>query len=73
MLAGGLIEDELPVDNYDDLTVSNVASAVQQLTDKPALTALLRYEQNHKDRAGAVAGIKENRLAALVEHGISQN
>ena len=54
------------VDNYDDLTVSEVASAVQQLTDTAALTALLRYEQNHKDRAGAVTAI-ENRLAALVE------
>jgi hypothetical protein len=64
VLAGGLIEDELPVDNYDDLTVGEVASAVQQLTDAAALTALLRYEQNHKDRAGAVTAI-ENRLSAL--------
>ena len=52
VLAGGLIEEELAVDNYDDLTVSDVASAVQQLTDTAALTALLRYEQNHKDRTG---------------------
>ena len=72
VLAGGLIEDELAVDNYDDLTVSDVASAVQKLSDTAALTALLRYEQNHKDRAGAVTGI-ENRLAALVERDISQN
>ena len=64
VLAGGLIEDELPVDNYDDLTVGEVASAVQQLTDAAPLTALLRYEQNHKDRAGAVTAI-ENRLSAL--------
>ena len=56
VLAGGLIEDELAVDNYDDLTVGEVASAVQRLTDTAALTALLRYEQNHKDRAGAVTG-----------------
>ena len=38
VLAGGLIEDELPVDNYDDLTVGEVASAVQRLTDAAALT-----------------------------------
>jgi hypothetical protein len=37
---------------------------VRQLTDKAALTALLRYERNHKDRAGAVTAI-ENRVAAL--------
>ena len=72
VLAGGLIEDELAVDNYDDLTVSDVASAVQKLSDTAALTALLRYEQNHKDRAGAVTAI-ENRLAALVEQDISRN
>ena len=72
VLAGGLTEDELAVDNYDDLTVSEVASAVQQLTDTAALTALLRYEQNHKDRAGAVTAI-ENRLAALAEQDVSRN
>ena len=72
VLAGGLIEDELPVDNYDDLTVSDVASAVQRLTDAAALTALLRYEQNHKDRAGAVTGI-ENRLSALAARTSSRN
>jgi hypothetical protein len=72
VLAGGLIEDELPVDNYDDLTVGEVASALQKLTDTPALTALVRYEQNHKDRAGAVTAI-ENRLSALAEQDISRN
>jgi len=72
VLAGGLTGDELAVDNYDDLTVGEVASAVQRLTDAAALTALLRYEQNHKDRAGAVTGI-ENRLAALTEQDISRN
>ncbi len=72
VLAGGLTGDELAVDNYDDLTVGEVASAVQQLTDTAALTALLRYEQNNKDRAGAVTVI-ENRLSALVEQNISRN
>ena len=66
VLAGGLTEDELSVDNYDDLTVSEVASAVQQLTHTAALTALLRYEQNNKDRAGAVTVI-ENRLSTFAK------
>ena len=72
VLAGGLIEDELPVDNYDDLTVGEVASAVQLLADAAALTALVRYEQNHKDRAGAMTAI-ENRLSALAAQDISRN
>ena len=62
------------VDDYDELTVGEVASAVQRLTDTAALTALLRYEQNHKDRAEAVVvyGI-ENRLSALAERDVSRN
>jgi hypothetical protein len=72
VLAGGLTEEELAVDNYDELTVGEVASALQQLSDTAALTALLRYEQNNKDRAGAVTAI-QNRLSALVEQNISRN
>ncbi|SPM36367.1 hypothetical protein MRAB57_4208 [Mycobacterium rhizamassiliense] len=64
VLAGGLSEDELPVDNYDDLTVGEVESEVQGLTDSGALASLLRYEQNHKDRAGASGAIK-NQLATV--------
>lgn len=63
VLAGGLSEDELPVDNYDDLTVGEVESEVQGLTDSGALATLLRYEQNHKDRAGASSVIKNQLLA----------
>jgi hypothetical protein len=62
--AGGLTEGELPVDDYDDLSVGEVEAEVQQLTDPAALAALLRYEHNHKDRAGATTAI-ENQLAAL--------
>jgi hypothetical protein len=62
--AGGLTEDEFPVDNYDNLSVGEVEAEVQQLTDPAALAALLRYEHNHKDRAGATTAI-EKQLAAL--------
>jgi hypothetical protein len=72
VLAGGLTKDEVAVDNHDAPPVSEVVSAVQKLTDKAALTALLALEQNHKDRAGAVTAI-ENRLAAPVEPDISRN
>ena len=47
VLVGGLTGDDPAVDNYDDLTVGEVASAVQRLADTAGLTALLRYEQNH--------------------------
>jgi hypothetical protein len=45
---------------------------VQQITDAAALTALLRYEQNHKNRAGTVTAV-EKRLSALVEQDASRN
>ena len=64
VLTGGLTEGELPVDDFDDLTVSEVETEVTQLTDSAALAALLRYEHNHKHRAGATTAI-ENQLAAL--------
>ncbi len=63
VVAGGLTEDELPVKNYDNLTVDEVEAKVQKLTDSAALTALLRYEQSNKDRVGATTAI-ENQLMA---------
>jgi hypothetical protein len=59
---GALTEDELPVKNYDALTVDEVEAKVQNVTDSAALTALLRYEQSNKDRVGATTAI-ENQLA----------
>jgi hypothetical protein len=44
--------------------VNEVEAAVQKLSDITAVTALLRYEHNHKDRAGASSAI-ENQLDAL--------
>jgi hypothetical protein len=45
VLAGGLTGYELAVDNYDDLTVSEVVSAVQQThLHRRNDFALLRYE-----------------------------
>ena len=72
VLTGGLTEGELPVDNFDDLTVSEVETQVTQLTDSAAVAALLRYEHNHKDRAGATTAIG-NQLAALRAQDSNRN
>ncbi len=72
VLTGGLTADELTVDHYDELTINEVESAVEQLTDPAALAALLRYEQNHKDRMGASTAI-ENQLAALKAQDSKRN
>jgi hypothetical protein len=60
--AGGLTQSELPVKNYDNLTVNEVEAKVQKVTDSAALNALLRYEQSNKGRVGATTAI-ENQLA----------
>jgi hypothetical protein len=72
VLTGGLSEEELIVDQYDDLTVNEVEPAVQRLSDITAVTALLRYEHNHKDRAGASSAI-ENQLNALKLRASTRN
>jgi hypothetical protein len=72
VLTGGLSEEELIVDQYDDLTVNEVEPAVQKLSDITAVTALLRYEHNHKDRAGASSAI-ENQLNALKLRASTRN
>jgi hypothetical protein len=46
-----LAGDVLPVDNYDDLTVSEAEAEVQQLTDPAAFSALLRDEHSKRTRA----------------------
>ncbi|GAA4825767.1 hypothetical protein [Tomitella cavernea] len=55
---GGLTEDELPISDYDDLTVGQVGDAAARLTRPEDIAAILRYEQNHKDRTGAVDALK---------------
>lgn len=72
VLAGGLTEDELIVDRYDDLTVNEVEVAVEKLSDPAGLAALLRCEHNHKDRTGASIAI-ENQLGALKARGDNRN
>ncbi|GAA4820455.1 DUF892 family protein [Tomitella cavernea] len=61
--AGALRHDELPVSDYDDLTVAQVGDAAAQLTRPEDLTALVRYEQHHKDRTGAVDALNARRDA----------
>ncbi|WP_182348771.1 DUF892 family protein [Tomitella gaofuii] len=64
--AGGLTEDELPISDYDDLTVGQVGDAAARLTRPEDIAAILRYEHNHKDRTGAVDALKA-RLDAVTD------
>jgi hypothetical protein len=55
---------ELPIGDYDDLTVADIAAAIKELTDPADIRALLVYEQANKARRGVVAAV-QSRLTAI--------
>ncbi|MGF6886010.1 hypothetical protein ABIA39_007477 [Nocardia sp. GAS34] len=52
---GTLEPSELPIGDYDDLTVAQAAAAIKELTEPADIRAILLYEQANKDRHGVVA------------------
>jgi hypothetical protein len=61
---GTLEPSELPIGDYDDLTVAQVAAAIKELTEPADIRAILDYEQAHKDRHGIVSAV-QSRLMAI--------
>ena len=56
---------ELPVPNYDDLTIASLRARLRNLT-APQLTRLVDYEKSHANRADVVQ-MFERRIAKLAE------
>jgi hypothetical protein len=56
---------ELPVPNYDDLTIASLRARLRNLT-APQLTQLIDYEKSHANRAEVVQ-MFERRIAKLAE------
>ncbi len=52
---GYLAAEELPITNYDQLTISDTVAAVGKLTDPEDLLAVTGYEQAHKRRHGILS------------------
>lgn len=52
---GTLDASELPVNGYDELTVPEVIAAIRELDDDQDVTAVVTYEENHKNRSGVVS------------------
>lgn len=57
---------------HGDTRLGEIGSQVQQVTDRAALAAPLRYERKNKDRVGATSAI-ENQLAALKAEASNRN
>jgi len=69
---GALAADELAVDGYDDLNVSEAVSAIKALSNPADVRAILVYEEAHKARQGVVSAAQA-RIAAIAQEvvGIS--
>lgn len=69
---GALDADELPIDGFDELNVSEAVSGIKALTNPADVRAILAYEEAHKARQGVVSAA-QTRIAAIAQEvvGIS--
>ncbi|MEV0108255.1 ferritin-like domain-containing protein [Nocardia sp. NPDC050799] len=63
---GVLEPDELPIDDYDELNVSQAVAEVKELTDPADIRAIVAYEEAHKNRHGVVSAA-QTRVAAIAQ------
>ncbi|HEV7469508.1 MAG TPA: ferritin-like domain-containing protein [Pseudonocardia sp.] len=66
---GALSADELPVRRYDELSVQDAVAAVKKPDSPDDLQAVLRYEEQHKNRSGVVSAAR-TRIAALAKDAV---
>ncbi|QTJ65951.1 ferritin-like domain-containing protein [Rhodococcus sp. ZPP] len=65
--AGGVVDPgELPIDDYDDLNVSQAVAAVRELTDPADVRTVVAYEEAHKNRHGIVSAAQTH-LASIAQ------
>jgi hypothetical protein len=65
--AGGVLDaDELPIVDYDELTVADAVAAVKDLDDPADVRAITAYEEAHKNRQRVVSAA-QTRLAAIAQ------
>lgn len=70
--SGTLNADELPISDYDELTVTEAGNAVKDLTDPSDIRVVIAYEEAHKNRQRVISAA-QTRLAAIAQEvvGIS--
>jgi hypothetical protein len=71
--AGGVLDaSELPIADYDELTVADAVAEIKELTDPADIRAIVAYEEAHKNRARVVSAA-QTRLADIAQEvvGIS--
>ena len=61
---------DLPIANYDELSVPDAAEAVRGLESPEQLQAVLRYEEDHKNRSGVLT-VTRSRHAEVARAAVS--
>jgi hypothetical protein len=66
---GDVSADELPIKNFDQLTVGDAIKAIKGLKTPEDIRVVINYEEAHKDRAN-VASAAQTQLAALAKEAV---
>jgi hypothetical protein len=66
---GDVSADELPIKDYDSLSVADAVKAIKQLKTPHDVNVVIRYEETHKDRSN-VAGAAQTQLAAIAKEAV---
>ncbi|MGW6655876.1 ferritin-like domain-containing protein [Rhodococcus sp. NPDC055024] len=71
--SSGLLEPtELPIEDFDELNVTQAVSAVKELTEAAQVHDIVAYEEAHKNRHGVVSAAQA-RLAAIAQEVVGIN
>ena len=66
---GDVAPDELPIKNFDQLSVGDAVTAIKQLKTPHDINVIIRYEETHKNRAN-VASAAQTQMAALAKEAV---
>jgi bacterioferritin (cytochrome b1) len=66
---GDVSAQELPIKNYDNLSVGDAIKAIKGLTEAKDIRVVINYEESHKDRAN-VASAAQTQLADVAKEKV---
>ena len=69
---GSLVDEELPISDYTELTVSGAVAAVKELTAPAEIRIIVAHEEVNKNRHGVVSAA-QTRLAAIAQEVVGIN
>jgi hypothetical protein len=69
---GDVSAAELPIKNYDNLSVADAIKAIKGLTTPHDINVVINYEEAHKNRSN-VASAAQTQLAALAKEAVGVN